>query len=67
MEIIHIVKYLIYSYSIKYFIREFDVVPFSIFFNYCPTFLIELNSINKRNRVDQADHVCIVCKYTTNF
>ena len=26
-----------------------------------------LNSTNKRNRVDQADHVCIVCKYTTNF
>ena len=26
-----------------------------------------LNSTNKRNRVNQVDKVCIVCKYTTNF
>ncbi len=37
------------------------------FFNISQTAFGRLNSTNKRNRVDQADHVCIVCKYTTNF
>lgn len=36
-------------------------------FDICKRFSKKLNSTNKRNRVDQVDKICIVCKYTTNF